>query len=87
MSRVYISRDVVFDETAFPFSTLHPNVGARLRSEISLLPPSLIDPVLIRGSTCLSLLTPLCSNVPYQNFQVQQRRWTDLSLLLGTLIF
>jgi hypothetical protein len=36
---------------------------------------------------CLSLLTPLCSNVPCQNFQVQQRRWTDLSLLLGTLIF
>jgi hypothetical protein len=30
---------------------LHPNVGARLRSEISLLPPSLVDPALIRGST------------------------------------
>ena len=28
--RVYISRDVVFDETVFPFSTLHPNAGARL---------------------------------------------------------
>jgi hypothetical protein len=49
--RVYISRDVVFDETVFPFSTLHPNVGTRLRSEISLLPPSLVGPVLIRGST------------------------------------
>jgi hypothetical protein len=33
------------------FSTLHPNVGVRLRSEISLLPPSLVDPALIRGST------------------------------------
>lgn len=42
--RVYISRDVVFDEHVFPFSTLHPNVGARLRSEIALLPPSLLDP-------------------------------------------
>jgi hypothetical protein len=49
--RVYISRDVVFDETVFPFSMLHPNAGVRLRSEISLLPPSLIDPALIRGST------------------------------------
>jgi hypothetical protein len=49
--RVYISRDVVFDETVFPFSTLHPNVDARLRSEISLLPPSLVDPALIRCST------------------------------------
>jgi hypothetical protein len=41
--RVYISRDVVFDESV-PFSKLHPNAGAQLRSEISLLPSSLIDP-------------------------------------------
>ena len=39
--RVYISRDVTFDENVFPFSQLHPNVGARLRQEISLLPPDL----------------------------------------------
>lgn len=38
--RVYISRDVVFDESVFPFSTLHPNASARLRAEISLLPES-----------------------------------------------
>jgi hypothetical protein len=50
IGRVYISRDVVFDKTVFLFSTLHPNAGARLRSEISLLPPSLVDPVLIQGS-------------------------------------
>lgn len=40
--RVYISRDVVFDEEVFPFTKLHSNVGARLRAEILLLPPSLI---------------------------------------------
>jgi hypothetical protein len=40
--RVYISYDIVFDEHVFPFSTLHPNVGAQLRSEITLLPPSLL---------------------------------------------
>jgi hypothetical protein len=51
IGRVYISRDVVFDETVFPFSTLHPNAGAHLRSEISLLPPSLVYPALIQGST------------------------------------
>lgn len=39
--RVYVSRDVVFDETNFPFASLHANAGARLRSEISLLPPNL----------------------------------------------
>ena len=36
--RIYISRDVVFDETIFPFSKLHPNAGALLRAEIALLP-------------------------------------------------
>ena len=35
--RVYISCDVVFDETMFPFVDLHPNVGALLRHEILLL--------------------------------------------------
>uniref|UniRef100_J3M9V3 Uncharacterized protein n=1 Tax=Oryza brachyantha TaxID=4533 RepID=J3M9V3_ORYBR len=40
--RIYISRDVIFDENVFPFANLHPNVGARLRSEISLLPTSLV---------------------------------------------
>ena len=36
--RVYISRDVVFDKNVFPFATLHPNAGSRLRQEILLLP-------------------------------------------------
>lgn len=42
--RVYISRDVIFDETIFPFAELHPNAGARLRSKILLLPDSLLNP-------------------------------------------
>jgi hypothetical protein len=41
---VYISRDVVFDEQVFPFSTLHPSEGARLRSELALLPDVLLNP-------------------------------------------
>jgi hypothetical protein len=41
--RVYISRDVIFDENVFPFSELHPNAGARLRSEINLLHPTLLN--------------------------------------------
>jgi histone deacetylase 1/2 len=39
--RLYISRDIVFDETVFLFASLHSNAGARLRSEINLLPLSL----------------------------------------------
>ena len=38
---VYISRDVIFDETKFPFADLHPNAGALLRKEILLLPSHL----------------------------------------------
>jgi hypothetical protein len=43
--RVYISRDVVFDEVVSPFAKLNPIVGARLHSEILLLPahPSIFD--------------------------------------------
>ena len=36
--RVYVSRDVVFDENVFPFAKLHPNAGAQLRAELTLLP-------------------------------------------------
>ena len=36
--RIYISQDVVFDENLFPFGKLHPNAGALLHAEISLLP-------------------------------------------------
>lgn len=40
----YISRDVIFDENIYPFASLHPNVGARLRFEI-ILPYSLQNSV------------------------------------------
>lgn len=45
--RVYISRDVVFDESIFPFSELHENAGAQLRAEINLLPPALLNPPIL----------------------------------------
>jgi hypothetical protein len=40
--RIYISRDVVFDENIFSFAKLHPNASAKLWSEILLLPRSLL---------------------------------------------
>jgi hypothetical protein len=44
---VYISRDIVFDETVYPFSKLNPNAGTNLRKEISLLSP------VVFGGVCL----------------------------------
>jgi hypothetical protein len=41
--QIYISRDIVFDETVFPFASLHPNAGALLWREILLLPESLCN--------------------------------------------
>ncbi|WVZ51377.1 hypothetical protein U9M48_002529 [Paspalum notatum var. saurae] len=43
--RVYISCDVTFDESVFPFQNMHPNAGQRLQSEISILSPSLLNPL------------------------------------------
>jgi hypothetical protein len=43
--RIYISQYATFDEEIFSFSKLHPNAGARLRSEVQLLPPHLFPPV------------------------------------------
>jgi hypothetical protein len=36
--RINICRDVVFDENVFPFASLSPNVGKRLKDGILLLP-------------------------------------------------
>jgi hypothetical protein len=41
---VYISRDVIFDESVFPFENLHSNARARLRKEVLLLPEHLRNP-------------------------------------------
>jgi hypothetical protein len=41
--QVYIARDVIFNESVFPFSELDPNAGARLRNDIMLLHPTLIS--------------------------------------------
>jgi hypothetical protein len=38
MGRVYISRDVIFDETIFPFAEIHPRTGPRYTNDVLLLP-------------------------------------------------
>ena len=34
----------MFDEKVFPFASMHPNAGARLRAELSLLPDIFLNP-------------------------------------------
>jgi histone deacetylase 1/2 len=40
--RVYISRDVVFYESVFPFASLNPNAGKRLQKDILFFPTHII---------------------------------------------
>ncbi len=63
--RIYISRDVVFDENIFPFTELHANAGARLRSEIDILTPELLGPIRSVGNEqCMHPVTnPLSADV------------------------
>jgi histone deacetylase 1/2 len=50
--RVYISRDVVFDENVFPFASLNPNDGSRLSQKILLVPaPTSPTPPNMEGMT------------------------------------
>jgi hypothetical protein len=37
---IYISHDVIFDESIFPFTSLNSNAGARYTSNVLLLPSS-----------------------------------------------
>jgi histone deacetylase 1/2 len=64
--RVYISRDVVFDETVFPFAHLHPNAGSLLRRQILLLPEHLRNSSVSshEGENHCNDLTPNDSNMP-----------------------
>jgi len=61
VGRVYISRDVVFDEQVFPFSRLHPNAGARLKSELSILPDVLLNPTTTFGD---AIILDRCDDSP-----------------------
>lgn len=65
--RVYISRDVVFDEIQFPFEKLHPNAGALLLKEILLLPHTFLasimgKKIIVLITICLILLI-LCLSI------------------------
>jgi hypothetical protein len=38
--RIYISLDVIFDESVFPFASLNSNAGACYTSDVLLIPSS-----------------------------------------------
>jgi len=80
--RVYISRDVVFDEHVFPFASLNPNAGARLRAEIALLPSSLLPTDATFGNVILHdqmPSPPVSTNSPSRSVHDSANTGEDLS--------
>jgi hypothetical protein len=69
--RVYISKNVVFDETIFPFAHLHNNAGALLRKEILLLPNHILNPNCGDGS-CIDPLLSDSTNINSSNPALMQ---------------
>jgi hypothetical protein len=67
--RVYISRDVFFDESDFPFASTHPNVGAHIRNGILLLPSHLSSTTSNNGDAHLDdyMALPIVHVVDDQN--------------------
>jgi hypothetical protein len=65
-SRVYISWEVIFDKTVFPFSTVDPNVGALLKAKISLLHATLCSP--LEGEGVAVLNVPNAANTTHESF-------------------
>jgi hypothetical protein len=88
--RVYISRDVTFDETIFPFVALHSNVGAILRSEVLLLPfimtkivADRCDPMSLIFS--LLILTCLMRILQFNTINIQEVLFTKMTHLYPLL--
>jgi hypothetical protein len=88
--RVYISRDVVFDESVYPFSKLNPNAGVRLRSKILLLlnhiqPNNLPTPgvELIYCSNINTPVIPVTANAPLSSGQITEISTSNDEATLG----
>jgi hypothetical protein len=71
---------VIFDDSFFPFSKLHPNAGARLRSKISLLPSSLFDCSSFGGITVDTYRVTKSSNPVVQTCYTQEPKGMPHSL-------
>jgi hypothetical protein len=76
--RVYVSRDVVFDENIFPFSQFYPNTSIQLHTEIQLLPPMLCTPFGNDVDNHVANGTNPNANLCLEHVDVQAEEFTDL---------
>jgi hypothetical protein len=64
-SRIYISKDITFDENIFPFSKLHLNAGAKLHNQVQLMPD--LFPIVPSLSGCDIAVNDPMTNDPHVN--------------------
>ena len=76
--RVYISRDIVFDETIFPFSTLNPIAGKRLHDELLLFPRNCHDEDMNSGVSNMPDTSPESCELSF--IQVRPMVWLVCAL-------
>jgi hypothetical protein len=88
--RVYISRDIVFDESVYPFSKLNPNAGVHLRSEVLLLPnhiqPNNLPTPRVELIDCSNInapVIPVTANVPLSSGQIAEISTSNDEATLG----
>jgi histone deacetylase 1/2 len=81
--RVYISRDVIFDEAIFPLSELHEDAGARLRKEVEVL-PDLFYPS--RGPIVHDLSMINGSNVPANSVHQPANQNSEQNPVFGGIL-
>jgi hypothetical protein len=88
--RVYISRDVVFDESLYPFSKLNPNADVRLRSEILQLPnhiqPNNLPTPGVKLIDCSNInahVIPVTANTPLSSGQIAEISTSNDEATLG----
>jgi hypothetical protein len=79
--RIYISRDVVFDEDVFPFSKLNSNAGARFHSEHHLLDSNSSNSSTTSGdedmrSDCANVL-PCTATNPFVRLQANPTQFDE----------
>jgi hypothetical protein len=83
--RVYISRDVVFDESVFPFSSLHPNAGANFELNSFFFPCiyMIIGVLMTVAIICVLLNLLTCLQVVQDMKEYQKKIRCKMILLSG----
>jgi hypothetical protein len=81
IGHIYISREACFDETIFLFSKFHLNARAQLCSDILLLPPTLINPLIMEHGGDSNVADPQNNGLMYIIYDVNNYEGSSLDFV------